>query len=400
MTAAPGGGTTDAGGPLAGLRVLEVAGVGPGPHCAMLLSDLGAEVLRVDRVVPRHRVHARTDLMNRGRRSAALDLKRPEAVAAVLELIGRTDVLIEGFRPGVMERLGLGPEEAARRNPRLIYARLTGWGQEGPLARAAGHDLNYLAVTGALGSIGPEAGPPVPPLNLAGDFGGGSLYAAVGILAALFERGVSGRGQVIDAAIVDGAASLMTFVQGLAAAGWWRDARESNLIDGGAPFYRCYETSDGRWVSLGAIEPEFHTEFLRLTGLEGEDLPERMDRKRWPELAERLRRLFLTRTRDEWCELLEGTDACFAPVLGLAEARSHPHVAARGTLVEREGMIQSAPAPRFSRTPGAIRCPPSAPGEHTREALADWGLAAGEVERLIACGAAVHADMGGALSDP
>ena len=282
-----------ASGPLAGLRVLEIAGVGPGPHCAMLLADMGAEVLRIDRVRPRYRVHARTDLLNRGRRSAALDLKQPRAVEAMLALAERADVLLEGFRPGVMERLGLGPETLLARNPRLVYARLTGWGQDGPLAGAAGHDLNYLALTGALHAIGPAAGPPVPPLNLAGDFGGGALYAAVGILAALFERGTSGRGQVVDAAIVDGAASLMTFVQGLMAAGWWRDEREANLIDGGAPFYRCYETADGKWVALGAIEPEFYDTFLSLTGLGGEALPKRMDRSRWPELTERFRRLFL-----------------------------------------------------------------------------------------------------------
>ncbi len=381
-----------ASGPLAGLRVLEIAGVGPGPHCAMLLADMGAEVLRIDRAHPRYRVHARTDLLNRSRRSAALDLKHPYAAEAVLELAERADVLLEGFRPGVMERLGLGPEPVLARNPRLVYARLTGWGQTGPLAGAAGHDLNYLALTGALHAIGPAAGPPAPPLNLAGDFGGGALYGAVGILAALFERGVSGKGQVVDAAMVDGAASLMTFVQGLAAAGWWRGAREANLIDGGAPFYRCYETADGKWIALGAIEPEFYDEFLRLTGLDSEALPRRMDRSRWPELTERFRQLFLTKTCEAWCALLEGTDACFAPVLSLEEAPAHPHMAARGALARHDGIMQSGPAPRFSRTPGAISRPPPAPGEHTREALADWGLEDRTIDVLFTLGAALQAD--------
>ena len=381
-----------ASGPLAGLSVLEIAGVGPGPHCAMLLADMGADVLRIDRVQPRYRVHARTDLLNRGRRSAALDLKQPRAVETVLSLAEKADVLLEGFRPGVMERLGLGPEPLLARNPRLVYARLTGWGQTGPLAEAAGHDLNYLALTGALHAIGPAAGPPVPPLNLAGDFGGGALYAAFGILAALFERTVSGKGQVVDAAMVDGAASLMTFVQGLMAAGWWRDEREANLIDGGAPFYRCYETADGRWVALGAIEPEFYDAFLRLTGLDGEALPKRMDRANWPELTERFKRLFLTRTREEWCALLEGTDACFAPVLTLEEAPAHPHMAARGALAASHGVVQSGPAPRFSRTPGALSRPPPAPGEDTRDALAGWGLDETDIDALIASGGALQAE--------
>ena len=381
-----------ASGPLVGLRVLEVAGVGPGPHCAMLLADMGADVLRIDRVQPRYRVHARTDLLNRGRRSAALDLKDPQAVDVVLALAERADVLLEGFRPGVMERLGLGPEVLLARNPRLVYARLTGWGQAGPLAGAAGHDINYLALTGALHAIGPAAGPPAPPLNLAGDFGGGALYAAFGIMAALFERGTSGKGQVVDAAMVDGAASLMTFVQGLLAAGWWRDEREANLIDGGAPFYRCYETRDGKWVALGAIEPEFYDAFLKLTGLDAEALPKRMDRARWPELTARFRRLFLTKTREEWCALLEGTDACFAPVLTLEEAPAHPHMAARGALAASRGIHQSGPAPRFSRTPGALSRPPPAPGEDTRAALADWGLDGEKIDALIASGVALQAE--------
>ena len=376
-------------GPLAGLRVLEIAGVGPGPHCAMLLADMGADVLRIDRVRARYRVHARTDLLNRGRRSVALNLKQPRAVEAALSLAERADVLLEGFRPGVMERLGLGPEPVLARNPKLVYARLTGWGQEGPLAQAAGHDLNYLALTGALHAIGPASGPPAPPLNLAGDFGGGALYAAFGIMAALFERGTSGKGQVVDAAMVDGAASLMTFVQGLAAAGWWRDEREANLIDGGAPFYRCYQTADGKWVALGDIEPEFYDAFLRLTGLDAEPLPKRMDRARWPELTERFKRLFLTKTREEWCALLEGTDACFAPVLSLEEAPGHPHMAARGALATNHGIVQSGPAPRFSRTPGRLSRPPPAPGKDTQQALADWGLDPADIDALISSGAAL-----------
>ena len=379
-------------GPLAGLRVLEIAGVGPGPHCAMLLADMGADVLRIDRVQPRYRVHARTDLLNRGRRSAALDLKQPRAVEAVLALAERADVLLEGFRPGVMERLGLGPEAAMARNPRLVYARLTGWGQDGPLAGAAGHDLNYLALTGALHAIGPASGPPVPPLNLAGDFGGGALYAAVGILAALFERGTSGKGQVVDASIVDGAASLMTFVQGLMAAGWWRDEREANLIDGGAPFYRCYETADGKWVALGAIEPEFYDAFLQ---------PDRPRRRGAAEA--------------HGPGPLAGADRALPAALPDENARGMVRPAGRHRrLLRARADPGGSPGPpayggagRAGRKPRRRPVRPGAPLlAHARRALPsaararrghargtrDWGLEGADIDALVAFGAALQAE--------
>ena len=349
-------------------------------------------MLRIDRVRPRYRVHARTDLLNRGRRSAALDLKHPQAVEAVLALAERADVLLEGFRPGVMERLGLGPEILLARNPRLIYARLTGWGQEGPLAGAAGHDINYLALTGALHAIArpPSAAPPLTsPAISAAARSMGSRHSGGAVRARNLRTGAGcrcrhGRWRGLADDLRAGAAG----------AGWWRDEREANLIDGGAPFYRCYETSDGKWVALGAIEPEFYDAFLRLTGLDGEALPKRMDRTRWPELTERFRRLFRTKTREEWGALLEGTDACFAPVLTLEEAPAHPHMAARGALAASHGIVQSGPAPRFSRTPGALSRPPPAPGENTRASLAAWGLGEAAIDALIASGAALQTTAG------
>ena len=358
-------------GPLVGLKVLEFAGIGPGPFCAMMLSDMGAEVLRIDRAgfeTPE------VDLPSRGRRSLVLDLKAAADGATALALIEKADVLVEGFRPGVMERLGLGPEVALVRNPRLVYGRMTGWGQEGPLARAAAHDINYIAIAGALAAIGPRDGPPVPPLNLVGDFGGGALYLAFGIMAALFERNVSGRGQVVDAAIVDGAISLMTAYQGLARSRGFSGRRGAFLLDGSAPHYRCYACADGRFVALGAVEPHFYAEFVRRAGIETRDLLDQAPPSDWPAASERLAEVFRQRTRDEWCELLEGTDACFAPVLEIEEAPAHPHNRARDAFVDVGGQLQPAPAPRFSRTPGRIQGPPPAPGEGGEGRLAAWGV--------------------------
>ena len=377
-------------GPLCGIRIVEIAGIGPGPFCAMMLADLGADVLRVDRAerarLPRPD-GPNLDLLNRGRRSVAVDLKSPAGVEVVLRLVEKADALIEGFRPGVMERLGLGPDVCLARNPKLVFGRMTGWGQDGPLAKAAGHDLNYIALTGALHAIGRADSPPPPPLNLVGDFGGGGLMLAYGILAALLERVRSGKGQVVDAAMVDGAAALMAIIYGAHASGWWKDERMSNMLDGGAHFYDCYETKDGKYVSIGSIEPQFYAQLLELTGLKGEPLPHQMDRSGWPKLKERLAAIFKTRTRDEWCEVMEGTDVCFAPVLSLAEAPEHPHMKARDTFVEVEGVRQPGPAPRFSRTPGVIERPPAHAGEHTDEALADWGFPSGDVAQLRKSGA-------------
>lgn len=377
-------------GPLDGLRVIELAGIGPGPFCAMLLADLGAEVLRIDR--PREAaggtpVAPEFDITRRNRRSVAVDLRHPDGADVVLELVLGADALIEGFRPGVAERLGIGPETCLERNPRLVYGRVTGWGQDGPLAHAAGHDANYIALTGALHAIGPAEGPPIPPLNLIGDFGGGALYLAVGVLAAIFEAARSGSGQVVDAAMVDGAASLMAPVYGRYAAGLWRDERGRNVLDGGAHFYGVYETRDSRHVAIAAIEPKFYAELLERIGLGGDDLADQWDEAAWPDMRARFAAIFRQRTRDEWRERLEGTDACFAPVLSLAEAARHPHLAARGTFVEFDGILQPAPAPRFSRTATEIRSPPAAPGGHTDEALGDWGFSPSRIAKLRATGA-------------
>ena len=380
---------TKAQGPLAGLKVVEFAGIGPAPMCAMLLADLGADVLRIDRTQDAGLGIDRRpefDLLNRSRRSAAIDLKHKDGVAAALRLVERADVLIEGFRPGVMERMGLGPDACLARNPKLVYGRMTGWGQTGPLAQAAGHDLNYIALIGALHAIGGKE-KPTPPLNLIGDFGGGALYLAFGICAALFERQHSGKGQVIDAAMTDGAASLATLFYGLLAQGTWRDQRAANVLDGAAPFYDTYETKDGKFVSLAPIETKFYAEFLAKLGLDPSSLPKQYDTKRWPETKARFGDAIKAKTRDEWCHILEGTDACFAPVLSLAEAPKHVHNAARGTFVEVAGVVQPAPAPRFQRTPGAVQCAPPAPGANTAEGLADWGFSENEVAALRKAGA-------------
>jgi alpha-methylacyl-CoA racemase len=372
-------------GPLAGVRVVELAGIGPGPFCAMLLADLGAEVLRVDRPAAARPVWP--TVLARGRRSVAVDLKHPDGAAVVLDLVAAADALVEGFRPGVAERLGIGPDACLARNPRLVYGRVTGWGQEGPWRLAAGHDIDYIALAGALHPVGPAGGPPVPPLNLVGDFGGGGMLLALGVVAALLERGRSGAGQVVDAAMVDGAALLTTQFHELLAAGLWREQRGGNLLDGGAPFYGVYETADGRHLAVGALEPQFWAELLRRLGLDAGDLPDQLDRDGWPLLRRRLAALFRTRTLEEWCELLAGTDACVAPVLGLGEAPAHPHNRARGTFVEVGGVVQPAPAPRFSRTPCDPPTPAARPGEHTDQALTDWGVPPDQVARLRATGA-------------
>jgi alpha-methylacyl-CoA racemase len=380
-------------GPLTGYRVIEFAGIGPGPMCAMLLSDMGADVLRIDRTSAAGlgiSMRTKFDLLNRGRRSVAFDLKKPEAIDAVKRLVEKADALIEGFRPGVMERLGLSPDQCLARNPRLVFGRMTGWGQEGPLAEAAGHDINYIALTGALHSIGRTGDRPLPPLNLVGDFGGGALYLALGVVAGLLEAQKSGKGQVVDAAMVDGASSLMTAIYGIKAAGMWTNNRGENLLDTGAHFYEVYETSDGKFVSIGSIEAKFYEELLDLSGLKGQELPNQMDRTAWPALKNQLTKIFKSKTRDEWCKIMEGSDVCFAPVLSMEEAPKHAHNRQRGTFVEVEGVVQPGPAPRFSRTPGEIQRPPASPGEHTEEALRDWGFSSGELEKLRAQGAIVQ----------
>jgi alpha-methylacyl-CoA racemase len=376
-------------GPLTGYRVLELAGIGPGPFACMMLSDLGAEVLRIDRLGGRRGLEGLPgSVLDRGRRSVAVNLKHPEGAGVVLRLVEAADALVEGYRPGVAERLGLGPETALRRNPRLVYGRMTGWGQDGPYAAMAGHDINYIALAGALAHIGRAGQRPVPPLNLVGDFGGGGMLLAFGVVCALLETSRSGQGQVVDAAMVDGSAVLMAMMHGLSAMGLWSEPREANLIDGGAPFYDVYETADGGYVSIGSLEPQFYAELLRLTGLAGQgDLPAQMDRSQWPAMKKRLAAVFKTKSRDEWCRLMEGSDVCFAPVLTMREAPGHPHNQARGTFVEVEGVTQPAPAPRFSRTPGAVAGPPAVPGAHTDEALADWGLSGDEIAKLRSAGA-------------
>ena len=367
-------------GPLEGLRVLEIASLAPGPFACTVLSDLGAQVLRIDRatdaasVTPGH--------LTRGRRSVAIDLKHPDGVGTILRLVESADVLVEGFRPGVCERLGIGPQECLARNPRLVYARMTGYGQDGPLAQRAGHDINYLALSGALEPLGPADGPPLPPLNYVADFGGGGMLLVVGVLSALWERERSGAGQVVDASMVEGAALITTLLHDLRAQGLWNKRRGSNLFDGSAPFYCTYACADGRFVAVGALEPQFWTELLTGLGLADKELPDQLDPANWPQLKELLADIFRTRTRQEWAELFADSDACVTPVLSPFEAHEHPHNVARGTFTQVGEMIQPAPAPRFSRTPGAVASPPPLPGEHTDAALADWGLSDREIAAL------------------
>ncbi len=376
-------------GPLSGVKVVEIAGIGPGPFAAMMLADMGADVVRVDRAqaVTGNFDRPNLEILNRGRRSIGVDLKHPDGVETVLQLVEQADALVEGFRPGVAERLGIGPDACLGRNPRLVYGRMTGWGQEGPYAQAAGHDINYIALAGALGHIGRAGGKPTPPINLVGDFGGGGMLMAFGVACALVEAGRSGEGQVIDAAMVDGSAALMAMMWGFRALGIWGPFG-TNVLDTGAPFYDTYETSDGKFISLGSLEPQFYAELVERLGL-GDDvaLPDQMNQSTWPDLRARLTELFLGRTRDEWCEVLEATDVCFAPVLTMDEAAAHPHLQARETIVEFDGLLQPAPAPRFSRTPGAIQRPPAWPGQHTDDVLESWGFAADAVAALRASGA-------------
>lgn len=366
-------------GPLHGIRIVELAGIGPGPMAAMLLADLGATVLRIERTEPADlgvKRPARFDLLRRNRECIALDLKQPEAVERVLQFVESADALIEGFRPGVTERLGLGPDACLARNPRLVYGRITGWGQTGPLAHAAGHDINYIALTGILAAIGRKGQPPSVPLALAGDFSGGALYLAMGVLAAIIEARGSGKGQVVDAAIVDGTTSMATVFYGLHAAGMWQNERGSNILDSGAPFYDVYECADGGWISIGPIEARFYAQLLQLLDLDPAALGAQHDRSAWPQAKVLIAQRFKTRTRAQWCELLEGTDVCFAPVLSFDEAPRHPHMKARGSFVEVDGVVQPAPAPRFSRTvPPPPRPPQEAPTADVDAVLAAWRAA-------------------------
>jgi alpha-methylacyl-CoA racemase len=372
-------------GPLSGLKIVEFAGIGPGPFCGMLLSDLGADVVRIDRKGGGGR-GSKFDVTSRGRRSVALDLKTPQAVEACLTLMEGADAVFEGFRPGVMERLGLGPDIALKRNPKLVYGRMTGWGQTGPLSQAAGHDINYIALTGALAAIG-TAEKPVPPLNLVGDFGGGALYLAFGLLAGVIHARATGQGQVVDCAMTDGSASLMAMFYGMTASGMWRPGRESNLLDGGAQFYDVYQCKDGKWIALGSIEPQFYALLLEKTGINDPQFTNQMNREDWAEMKAKLTTVIRTRTRDEWEAIMGGTDVCFAPVLGLDEAANHPHNAARQTFLTVDGVVQPAPAPRFSGSPAAAPAPPPAIGANNRDALADWGFDAAAISALEAAGA-------------
>ncbi len=375
-------------GPLEGIKIVEMVGIGPGPFCAMMLADMGAEVIRIDqkRETPVSGAYAllntRFDVQARGRKSIALNLKSEAGAEVVRRLVDQADALIEGYRPGVMERLGLGPDLCLERNPRLVYGRMTGWGQSGPLAHAAGHDLNYIALSGALAAMGRPDSPPAPPLNLVGDYGGGGMMLAFGIVCAVLQARKSGQGQVVDAAMTDGSAALMAMFYGLKAGGQWTLERGANLLDGGAHFYDTYACADGKYITLGAIEPQFYKQLLELVGASDPDLEKQMSVRRWPELKAKLAALFLTRSRQDWCVLLEGTDVCFAPVLDMDEAPLHAHNAARNTFIDIDGVIQPAPAPRFSKTAPAKPCRPAAAGEHSAEILRQWAFGADEIDKL------------------
>ena len=375
-------------GPLAGFRIIELAGIGPGPMGAMMLGDMGADVIRIDRPAPESdaAVAARYLVHDRSRRSIVVDLHKPAGVRVALRLVASAHALIDPFRPGVAERLGVGPDACLAANRRLVYARITGWGQDGPLAGAAGHDINYVALTGVLHAMGRAGEPPLPPLNLVGDYGGGGMLLAFGIVCGLLEAQRTGQGQVVDAAMVDGAALLFGFIFGRHGAGLWADRRGVNLLDSGAPFYDVYETSDGQYVSIGAIEPQFYALLLERLGIAGEELPPQVDQSRWPEVKRRLSEIFKTKTRDEWCRLLEGTDVCFAPVLSIAEVPSHHHAQARRAYVDVDGFLQAAPAPRFSRTPGRVRSTAPKRGADSDEVLAEHGFASDEVDALRRAG--------------
>jgi alpha-methylacyl-CoA racemase len=381
-------------GPLSGYRIIELAGIGPGPFAAMMLADMGAEVVRVERAAAVRGPAPATphfDVLLRGRRNIAIDLKQPDGVAALLDLVASADGLIEGFRPKVMERLGIGPDVCLERNPKLVFGRMTGWGQSGPLAEVAGHDINYISLAGALAHFGRAGQAPVPPLNMVGDFGGGGMLLAFGVVCALLEAQRSGHGQVVDAAMVDGSAVLMTMFWAFRSAGLHdEDHRGTNLLDTGAHFYDVYQCADGEYISIGSIEPQFYAELLRLTGLDSDpEFAKQMDKSAWPHLRARLTDVFMLKSRDEWCSLMEGTDVCFAPVLKMSDAARHPHNVERGTFVEVAGTLQPAPAPRFSRTAGEIALPPAHPGQHSEEILRDWGFDAARIDALIANGAVV-----------
>ena len=369
-------------GPLNGFKIIELAGIGPGPFCGMMLADMGAEVIRVERIAAAQAAEAPKDVLTRNRRSIAVDLKNPKGVETVLRLVEGADGLIEGFRPGVTERLGLGPEQCQARNPRLVYGRMTGWGQEGPMAQAAGHDINYISLAGALHAIGRPGERPVPPLNLVGDFGGGGMLLAYGMVCGLLEVTKSNEGQVIDAAMVDGTAALMAMFYSMSASGAFDTQRGTNLLDGGAHFYDTYETADGEHVSIGSIEPQFYALLMEKAGLDAEYFQPQMNKGRWGELKAKLTEVFLTKTQAEWCDIMEGSDVCFAPVLNLIDAATHPHNVARNSYQEVAGVLQQAPAPRFSRTPAAAIQAPRVPGEDSASVLADFGLTATEVAQL------------------
>ncbi|MEY3053856.1 MAG: alpha-methylacyl-CoA racemase [Actinomycetota bacterium] len=383
-------------GPLSGYRIIEIAGIGPGPFAAMLLSDMGAEVIRVERsqaVRGPAPDSPGADILQRGRRNVAIDLKNPEGVETLLTLVESADALIEGFRPGVMERLGVGPDVCLARNPGLVFGRMTGWGQTGMYAQAAGHDINYISLAGALAHFGRAGEAPVPPMNMVGDFGGGGMFLAYGVVCALLERSKSGRGQVVDAAMVDGTAILMTMFWAFSQMGAHdENARGTNLLDTGAHFYDAYECADGKYVSIGSIEPQFYAELLKLTGLDTDpEFARQMDKSQWPHLKERIAEVFRTKTRSEWCSIMEATDVCFAPVLTMSEAATHPHNVERNMIIDIAGVKQPAPAPRFSRTIPEVSGPPAHPGQHTREILSEWGFDAKRIDALLASGAVVDA---------
>ncbi len=370
-------------GPLSGIKIVELAGIGPGPFCGMMLADMGAEVIRVDRLGSNVRPK---DILARNRSSIAIDLKDPKGIEVLLKLVEDADGIFEGFRPGVMERLGIGPEECMARNKRLVYGRMTGWGQNGPMAQAAGHDINYIALSGALHGIGRKGERPVPPLNLVGDFGGGGMFLAFGLVCAILESRSSGQGQIVDASMVDGSASLMAMFFSMASGGAYTDKRGTNLLDGGAHFYDTYETSDGKYISLGSIEPQFYAELISKAGLNAEEFSSQMNTDKWGSYKERLKTIFKTKTRDEWCDIMEGTDVCFAPVLSIFEAPQHPHNLARQTFIDLDGLIQPAPAPRFSRTEGAVNNSARIPGEDTQSILEANGFSIEEIDELRTSG--------------